>query len=147
MARNTGGQAKKKKGEAGAAKNYIVGAEFGAAVWELGLIMPLKTRTQAIKKLQCSISDFRRLCILKGALFADITEELDMLKVYRHMRHAFINRHIPATTAQPQEGQQGINCSRFLLLCERRPIPPPRTRPAQAPRAQGICKEAVESCG
>ncbi|SCV70405.1 BQ2448_1799 [Microbotryum intermedium] len=37
----------KKKGEAGAAKNYI-------------------TRNQAIKKLQCTLSDFRRLCILKG---------------------------------------------------------------------------------
>ena len=37
----------KKKGEAGAAKNYI-------------------SRTQAIKKLQCSLADFRRLCILKG---------------------------------------------------------------------------------
>ncbi|KAI5479374.1 hypothetical protein MNV49_003708 [Pseudohyphozyma bogoriensis] len=39
--------AMKKKGEAGAAKNYI-------------------TRNQAIKKLQCTLSDFRRLCILKG---------------------------------------------------------------------------------
>merc|ERR1711939_1184191 len=47
MARATGGQIRKKKGEAGAAKNYI-------------------TRTQAIKKLQCSMADFRRLCILKG---------------------------------------------------------------------------------
>ncbi|GAA6050715.1 hypothetical protein JCM3770_006592 [Rhodotorula araucariae] len=37
----------KKKGEAGASKNYI-------------------TRNQAIKKLQCTLSDFRRLCILKG---------------------------------------------------------------------------------
>ena len=37
----------KKKGDAGAAKNYI-------------------TRTKAIKKLQCSLADFRRLCILKG---------------------------------------------------------------------------------
>ncbi|KAK4046810.1 mRNA-binding ribosome synthesis protein nop7 [Microbotryomycetes sp. JL201] len=39
--------AMKKKGEAGAAKNYI-------------------TRNQAIKKLQCTLGDFRRLCILKG---------------------------------------------------------------------------------
>lgn len=37
----------KKKGTSGAAKNYI-------------------TRSQAVKKLQVSLSDFRRLCILKG---------------------------------------------------------------------------------
>jgi pescadillo len=37
----------KKKGQAGAAKNYI-------------------TRTQAVKKLQISLPDFRRLCIWKG---------------------------------------------------------------------------------
>jgi hypothetical protein len=37
----------KVKGKAGAAKNYI-------------------TRSSAVKKLQCSLADFRRLCILKG---------------------------------------------------------------------------------
>ncbi|RXK35144.1 pescadillo [Tremella mesenterica] len=37
----------KRRGESGAAKNYI-------------------TRNQAIKKLQVSLADFRRLCILKG---------------------------------------------------------------------------------
>lgn len=37
----------KKRGESGAAKNYV-------------------TRNQAIKKLQISLADFRRLCILKG---------------------------------------------------------------------------------
>ena len=38
----------KQKGKAGAAKAYM-------------------TRSTAIKKLQCSLADFRRLCILKGA--------------------------------------------------------------------------------
>lgn len=37
----------KVKGKAGAAKNYT-------------------TRSAAVKKLQCSLADFRRLCILKG---------------------------------------------------------------------------------
>ncbi|WRT67299.1 uncharacterized protein IL334_004267 [Kwoniella shivajii] len=37
----------KRRGESGAAKNYV-------------------TRNQALKKLQISLSDFRRLCILKG---------------------------------------------------------------------------------
>jgi pescadillo protein len=37
----------KKKGEAGNAKNYI-------------------TRTKAVKKLQISLADFRKLCIWKG---------------------------------------------------------------------------------
>lgn len=37
----------KRRGESGAAKNYT-------------------TRNQALKKLQVSLSDFRRLCILKG---------------------------------------------------------------------------------
>jgi len=41
----------KQKGKAGAAKNFI-------------------TRTAAVKKLQCSLADFRRLCILKG-MFRD----------------------------------------------------------------------------
>ena len=39
----------RQKGKAGAAKAYV-------------------TRTKAVKKLQCSLADFRRLCILKGAL-------------------------------------------------------------------------------
>jgi len=37
----------KQKGKAGAAKAYV-------------------TRSAAVKKLQCSLADFRRLCILKG---------------------------------------------------------------------------------
>ena len=37
----------KQKGKAGAAKAYV-------------------TRSSAVKKLQCSLADFRRLCILKG---------------------------------------------------------------------------------
>jgi pescadillo len=39
----------KQKGKAGAAKAYV-------------------TRSAAVKKLQCSLADFRRLCILKGTL-------------------------------------------------------------------------------
>jgi pescadillo len=39
----------RQKGKAGAAKAYV-------------------TRTKAVKKLQCSLADFRRLCILKGVL-------------------------------------------------------------------------------
>jgi len=38
----------RQKGKAGAAKAYV-------------------TRSRAIKRLQCSLADFRRLCILKGA--------------------------------------------------------------------------------
>ena len=38
----------RQKGKAGAAKAYV-------------------TRSAAVKKLQCSLADFRRLCILKGA--------------------------------------------------------------------------------
>lgn len=37
----------RQKGKAGAAKAYV-------------------TRSAAVKKLQCSLADFRRLCILKG---------------------------------------------------------------------------------
>lgn len=43
----------KQKGKAGAAKAYV-------------------TRSAAIKKLQCSLADFRRLCILKGFFSCDI---------------------------------------------------------------------------
>lgn len=43
----------KEKGKAGAAKAYV-------------------TRSAAVKKLQCSLADFRRLCILKGKCFADV---------------------------------------------------------------------------
>ena len=41
----------KQKGKSGAAKAYI-------------------TRTAAVRKLQCSLADFRRLCILKGMCMA-----------------------------------------------------------------------------
>jgi pescadillo protein len=47
----------KQKGKAGAAKAYI-------------------TRSAAVKKLQCSLADFRRLCILKGRLTVFLTQML-----------------------------------------------------------------------
>jgi len=45
----------KQKGKAGAAKAYV-------------------TRSAAIKKLQCSLADFRRLCILKGTFTSPSVE-------------------------------------------------------------------------
>lgn len=43
----------RQKGKAGAAKAYV-------------------TRSQAVKRLQCSLADFRRLCILKGTNFNNL---------------------------------------------------------------------------
>jgi pescadillo protein len=48
----------KQKGKSGAAKAYV-------------------TRSSAIKKLQCSLADFRRLCILKGMYVNSVRRSLD----------------------------------------------------------------------
>ena len=50
----------KQKGKAGAAKAYV-------------------TRSSAIKKLQCSLADFRRLCILKGTYSSILWRKANML--------------------------------------------------------------------
>lgn len=64
----------KQKGKAGAAKAYV-------------------TRTAAIKKLQCSLADFRRLCILKGNVFKT---HLDLALT----ESAFRNRYLPERTTE-----------------------------------------------
>jgi len=56
----------RQKGKAGAAKAYV-------------------TRTKAVKKLQCSLADFRRLCILKGVLIfacACAIHPIDLLGIF-----------------------------------------------------------------
>jgi hypothetical protein len=59
----------KQKGKAGAAKAYV-------------------TRSAAIKRLQCSLADFRRLCILKGIFEVYIT-------FAAHLLH-HLNRDLPS---------------------------------------------------
>ena len=57
----------KQKGKAGAAKAYV-------------------TRSSAIKKLQCSLADFRRLCILKGMCHDILWNKTDFLTAtYRYL--------------------------------------------------------------
>ena len=56
----------RQKGKAGAAKAYV-------------------TRTKAIKKLQCSLADFRRLCILKGALIFVCTPDGSYIPAFRYL--------------------------------------------------------------
>jgi hypothetical protein len=64
----------KQKGKAGAAKAYI-------------------TRTAAVKKLQCSLADFRRLCILKGTLlFAPFA----LFKLRGDLVLIYISRDLPS---------------------------------------------------
>jgi|SRR5882762_1198068 len=59
----------RRKGKAGAARAYI-------------------TRTMAVKKLQCSLADFRRLCILKG----ELTFELNCLIQTKFSREGIFPR-------------------------------------------------------
>jgi len=56
----------KQKGKAGAAKAYV-------------------TRSAAVKKLQISLADFRRLCILKGVRLCYGTSPPTNFEIYRYL--------------------------------------------------------------
>jgi Pescadillo N-terminus len=84
------------KGKAGAAKAYV-------------------TRSSAVKRLQCSLADFRRLCILKGKVVA-------VFPIF-YLVNFIVHRHLPSRATQQEKGQQGINCSYIVLLCQGHRIP------------------------
>lgn len=111
----------KVKGKAGAAKNYT-------------------TRSAAVKKLQCSLADFRRLCILKGKLLHHCTYKRDNLPS-THLDF----RDISSRTSQPQKGKQRFFSSHILLLHQGHCLPRTWTHSQEIARTQGIRQEAF-SC-
>ena len=63
----------KQKGKAGAAKAYI-------------------TRSAAIKKLQCTLADFRRLCILKGQVACRHLFDINHWKKQTKQAYSLVNQ-------------------------------------------------------
>ncbi|KAJ3544942.1 hypothetical protein NMY22_g2621 [Coprinellus aureogranulatus] len=86
----------KQKGKAGAAKNFT-------------------TRTQAVKKLQISLADFRRLCILKGLTISSKSDIPTFIDALRDIDDAlcmiFLFATLPTTARLPRELVE--NCARL----------------------------------
>ena len=104
----------KQKGKAGAAKAYV-------------------TRSAAVKKLQISLADFRRLCILKGVRFCVMESP--------HPTNFEMYRYLPPRTSASEEGKQGIVRPNVVLLCQGHCLSRSRTCTEETPGTQSICEE------
>lgn len=107
----------KQKGKAGAARAYV-------------------TRSAAVKKLQISLADFRRLCILKGVRICVIESP--------HPTNFKIHRYLSPRTSASEEGEQGIFCPNVFLLRQGHCLSRSRTCAEKTPGTQSIREEAFE---